>query len=73
LTLPADQHGCKTSGLDWIRANDLAREQAAKLVTEARQGVTLVAQKRAQRSALIVAAAKNKTFKECAEAYMFFN
>lgn len=47
-----------------------AREQAAKLVIEARQGVNLVAQKRAQRSALIVAAAKNKTFKECAEAYM---
>jgi integrase len=47
-----------------------AREQAAKLVMEARQGVNLVAQKRAQRSALIVAAAKNKTFRECAEAYM---
>lgn len=47
-----------------------AREQAAKLVIEARQGVNLVAQKRAQRSALIVAAAKKKTFKECAEAYM---
>lgn len=47
-----------------------AREQAAKLVIEARQGVNLVAQKRAQRSALIVAAAKNKTFNECAEAYM---
>ena len=48
----------------------IAREQAAKLVIDARQGVNLVAKKRAQRSALIVAAAKNKTFKDCAEAYM---
>ena len=47
-----------------------AREQAAKLVIEVRQGVNLVAKKRAQRSALIVASAKNKTFKDCAEAYM---
>jgi integrase len=47
-----------------------AREQAAKLVIEARQGVDLKAKKKAQRSALMVAAAKNKTFKECAEAYM---
>ena len=47
-----------------------AREQAAKLVLEARQGVNLKAKKRAQRSALISAASKNKTFRECAEAYM---
>ncbi len=47
-----------------------AREQAAKLVLEARQGVNLKAKKRQQRSALITAAAKNKTFRECAEAYM---
>lgn len=47
-----------------------AREQAAKLVIDARQGVDLKAKKKAQRSALMVAAAKNKTFKECAEAYM---
>ncbi len=47
-----------------------AREQAAKLVLEARQGVNLKAKKRQQRSALIAAAAKNKTFLECAEAYM---
>lgn len=47
-----------------------AREQAAKLVIEARQGVDLKAKKKAQRSALMVAVAKNKTFKECAEAYM---
>lgn len=48
----------------------MARELAAKLVMEARQGVNLKAKKRAQRSALISAASKNKTFKECAQAYM---
>jgi integrase len=47
-----------------------AREQARKLSQEAKGGVNLVARKRAQRSALIAAASKNKTFKECAEAYM---
>ncbi len=47
-----------------------AREQAAKLVLEAKQGVNLKTKKRQQRSALITAAAKNKTFRECAEAYM---
>ena len=47
-----------------------AREQAAKLVVEAKQGVNLKAKKRALRSALLSAAAKNKTFKDCAEAYM---
>jgi integrase len=47
-----------------------AREQASKMVIEAKQGVNLKAKKRAQRSSLIVAAAKNKTFKECAEAYI---
>ena len=48
----------------------VAREQAAKLVVEAKQGVNLKAKKRALRSCLLSAAAKNKTFKECAEAYM---
>jgi integrase len=48
----------------------VAREQAAKLVMEAKQGINLKAKKRAQRSSLILAASKNKTFKECAEAYM---
>ena len=48
----------------------VAREQAAKLILEAKQGVNLKAKKRALRSALLSAAAKNKTFKECAEAYM---
>lgn len=47
-----------------------AREQAGKLVMEAKQGVNLKAKKRAHRSSLIAAAAKNKTFRECAEAYM---
>ena len=47
-----------------------AREQAAKLVMEAKQGVNLKVKKRAQRSSLIAAVAKNKTFRECAEAYI---
>ena len=47
-----------------------AREQAKKLVIEAKQGVNLNAKKRAERSALLSAAAKNKTFRECAEAYI---
>ena len=47
-----------------------AREQAAKLVMEAKQGVNLKVKKRAQRSSLIAAAAKNKTFRECAEGYI---
>lgn len=47
-----------------------AREQAAKAAIEAKQGVNLKAKKTAQRSALIAAAAKNKTFQECAEAYI---
>lgn len=47
-----------------------AREQACKLVLEAKQGVNLKAKKRSERSSLIAAAAKNKTFIECAESYM---
>jgi integrase len=47
-----------------------AREQARKLSLDAKGGVNLAARKRAQRSALIAAASKNKTFKECAAAYM---
>jgi integrase len=47
-----------------------ARQQAAKLVMEAKQGVNLLAKKRAQKSALLVAASKNKTFKDCALAYI---
>jgi integrase len=47
-----------------------AREQAILLSLDARQGIDLRAQKRAQRSAFIAASSKNKTFKECAAAYM---
>ena len=47
-----------------------ARQHAAKLVMEAKQGVNLLAKKRAQKSALLVAASKNKTFKDCALAYI---
>jgi len=47
-----------------------AREQAKKLFLEAKGGVNLLARKRAQRSALIAAASRNKTFEECAKAYM---
>lgn len=47
-----------------------AREKAKRLVEDARAGVNLVARKRAQRSALIAAASKSKTFRQCAEAYM---
>ena len=47
-----------------------AREQAKKLCLEAKGGVNLLARKRAQRSALIAAASRNKTFEECAKAYM---
>ncbi|MEY4644738.1 MAG: hypothetical protein RLZZ596_1569 [Pseudomonadota bacterium] len=47
-----------------------ARDQARKLSLEAKGGVNLLARKRAQNSALIAAAAKNKTFRDCADAYM---
>ncbi|MEK0417835.1 MAG: hypothetical protein RI949_1841 [Pseudomonadota bacterium] len=47
-----------------------AREQARKLATEAKGGVNLIARKRSERSALIAAASRNKTFRDCAEAYM---
>ena len=47
-----------------------AREQAKKLVVDAKKGINLKTQKRAKRSALLSAASKKKTFKECAEAYI---
>ena len=47
-----------------------AREHAKKLAVEAKQGVNLKAKKRTERSALLSAASKNKTFRECAIAYM---
>ena len=45
----------------------VAREMAKKLVIDAKQGINLKAKKRAERSALLSAAARNKTFKECAD------
>jgi integrase len=47
-----------------------AREQAKKLVVEAKLGVNLKAKRRNERSALLSAASKNKTFRDCAIAYM---
>lgn len=47
-----------------------ARERAKALTQDAKQGIDLRAQKRALRSSLVAAASKNKTFKECAVAYM---
>jgi len=47
-----------------------AREQAKKLVADARQGVNPKEKKKSARSALLSAAARNKTFQECADAYM---
>lgn len=47
-----------------------AREQARQLAQEARKGIDLVAKKRALRSTLLATAAKNKTFAECAAAYL---
>jgi integrase len=47
-----------------------AREQAKKLVADARQGVNPKEKKKSARSALLSAAARNKTFQECANAYM---
>jgi hypothetical protein len=47
-----------------------ARVQAKALAQDVKQGVDVRAQMRAQRSAVIAAASKNITFKECASAYM---
>lgn len=47
-----------------------AREQARKLSLAVKDGVNPVQKKRAQRSAMIAAATRNKTFRDCAEAYM---
>ena len=47
-----------------------AREHARKLAADARSGINLVARKRAERSSLLAAASRSKTFRECAEAYM---
>jgi integrase len=47
-----------------------ARDEAKKLVVEAKLGVNLKTKKRTERSALLSAASKNKTFRDCAIAYM---
>lgn len=47
-----------------------ARDKARKLSLDAQDGIDLLARKREQRSAAIAANARNKTFQECAEAYM---
>ena len=47
-----------------------AREDAKKHVRDIRDGKNPLHEKRARESAMIAAAAKNKTFKECAEFYM---
>jgi integrase len=47
-----------------------AREQARKLSLEAKGGINLLSSKRAKRSALIAAASKNKSFQDCADAYI---
>lgn len=47
-----------------------AREEAKKLVAEVREGIDITARKKSRRSALLTAAAKSKTFKECAKSYM---
>ena len=47
-----------------------AREQAKQLLRDIKDGIDPVARKRAQRSAAIAAASKDKTFEECASAYI---
>ena len=49
-----------------------AREQARGLASDARAGVNLAARKRAQRSALIAAASRERTFRECAYRFYFY-
>ena len=47
-----------------------AREFAKQMILEARQGVHPLQKRRAQKSALIASASKQKTFRQCAEAYI---
>lgn len=47
-----------------------AREKANKLRSEARQGVDLLAQKKAAKRSLIEAQARQKTFKDVAQSYL---
>jgi hypothetical protein len=67
-----NEHGRQPIGLGTYPLVTLAeaREHAKKLVIDAKQGVNLKAKKRTERSAMLAAASKNKTFQECAIAYM---
>ena len=47
-----------------------ARDVARKLSLDAKSGVDLLARKRSERSAVLAQAARNKTFRECADAYL---
>lgn len=47
-----------------------AREKARPMVSDARQGVDIKAQRKAARDALLAAQARSKTFRECAVAFM---
>lgn len=47
-----------------------ARIAAKKLTTEVRNGVNPLARRRAEKSALLAASSKQKTFQQCAVAYM---
>ena len=47
-----------------------ARELAKQMLLEARQGINPLHKRRALKSALIAAASKQKTFRDCAEAYI---
>jgi integrase len=46
-----------------------AREQAKKYALDVKNGINPLAKKKTEKSALLAQAAKQKTFKECAEAY----
>ena len=47
-----------------------AREMAREMVVEARQGINPLTRRRSEKSAQINYAAKQKTFQECAKAYI---
>lgn len=47
-----------------------ARALAKQFSLDAKNGIDPISRKKAQRSAFIAAATRNKTFKDCAEAYM---
>jgi integrase len=67
-----NEHGRQPIGLGTYPLVTLAeaRERAKKLVVEAKLGINLKVKRRDERSALLSAASKNKTFRDCAIAYM---